>query len=790
MGAVETKSKGGKYIKPSVRKAIKNMAYMSQIAKTVNLLPTPEEFATQVVGEVVVLMGKIKDFSIRINDMMEAYTNFPSDFLTESTNNIMGTLTNYANVATGATQGMVDALHNATDDIDYLTTSTPGMLKDQLLDTNDAEHYLGDTVDATHNGLDNVTEGVNKASDLTNDINNKVNERVQAVVDYINEKMKKVNDTLNDAFGDYIISIESKDEFADETQKVSDSMNDGSLGGELTSSVTDTVSTLVKNFNIGKIATGFLGLSANIGLVAIGLDKLPQLNLDNVLAFGKAKAMEAHERKMGEVREFQESEEYKRMVEDAEGDKKKLREAIRMKRKASAQERRRGIETLSKEERDAKRSVAKDVRKAKLQAKKAKVAQKIKETIGVELIRFQSDLKMFGTNIKDEWNLMEKQYKEAVTEIKNFFTGDPNEAPGSKYIDDCCDAIEKDCDSIKEIIKNLSTTITVTVAQIPSPTSVGSCFDFPLYKVLRWFECAKAILNEIIAIINYGLDIIKQIDNLVKIILNGINSLREIKEKLMKILNIKWLLDLIDSIMELFMGKCLEAKELVENMITPVYYHETDEYDVIMKSYENAIENLDEDDDDYDEKSENLKERIQEHENRGENIIAYKSPILTDDASDFKGWIFYHENIDNRYKSSQFLKQFFSRLIMKRAVKTGNRKKGGVNMLKSRNVFKVYKRYDINSKFKNVNYIPKAFDAFYWYTKWTTDPNDDGLDTHFDDNGNVIYDGDNGDVISPVMTTENGTLVELEDGRRVFVNDFGIKSGDYVLVEGKRYRVR
>ena len=782
MGTVETKSKSKKYIKPVVRNAIKKMAYMSQIAKCVTLLPTPEDFATQVIGEVIVLMGKIKDFSIRINDIMEAYTNFPSNFLAESTNNIMSTLNNYANVATSATQKMVDTLHGVTDDIDYLTTSTIGILNDQLLETNDAEHNLGGIVDKAHNGLDEITSGVNKVVDFTEDINDKVNAKVQSAIDYINEKMKKINDTLNDAFGEYIISIEDKNEFVDETQKVSDSMKDGSLGGELMSSVTDTVSALAKNFNIGKITTGFLGISTYIGLVAVGLDKLPQLNLDNVLAFGKAKVMEEHERKMGEVREYQESEEYKRMVEEAEGDKKKLREAIRKKRKASVQERRRGIETLSKEERDTKRSVAKDVRKAKSQAKKAKVTQKIKETLCVELTRFKSDLKMFGTNIKDEWTIMQKQYKEAVEEIKKFFTGDPNEAPGSKYIDDCCDAIEKDCDSIKEIFNNLSTTISVTVAQIPAPSSVGSCFDFALYKVLRWFECIKVILTEIIAVINYGLDILKQIDNLVKIILNGINNMKEIKEKLMEILNIKWLLDLIDSFMELFMGKCLEGKELVENMLTPIYYNETDEYDVIMKSYEDAVENLNEDDNDYDKKSENLQEKIQEHEDKGEDIIAYKSPILTDDGTDFKGWIFYHENIDNRYKSSQFLKQFFSRLIMKRAAKTGNRKRGGVNMLKDRNVFKVYKKYDINSKFANVNYMPKAFDAFYWYTKFTTDPNDDGLDTQ--------YDGNNGDIISPVMTTENGTLVELEDGRRVFVNDFGIRSGDYVLVEGKRYRVR
>lgn len=788
MGVVETKSKGRKYIKPSIRKAIKNMAYISQIAKSVNLLPTSEEFATQVVGEVVVLMGKIKDFSTRINDILETYTNFPSDFLTESTNNIMGTLTNYANTAAGATQGMLYALHNATDNIDYLTTSTPGILKDQLLNTNNAEHYLGDTVDGTHDVLDSVTDGVNKTLDLANNINNKVNKNVQSVVDYINEKMKKVNDTLNDAFGEYIVSVETKDEL----QKVSNSMNDGSLGGELTSSVTDTVSTLIKNFDIGKITTGFLGLSTNIGLVAMGIDKLPKLNLDNVLAFGNSKIMKTHERKTNETREFQESEEYKKMVEDAEGDKKKLRETIRMKRKASIQERRRSIETLSKEEREARRSVAKDVRKRKMQAKKAKVAKKIKETIGMELMRFQSDLKKFGTNINDEWNLMEKQYRKSVTEIKNFFTGDPNNSPGSKYIDDCCDAIEKDCDSIKEIFKNLSTTITVTVSQIPSPTSVGSCFDFPLYKTLRWFECAKSIFNEIIVVINHGLDIIKQIDNLVKIILNGINSFRQIKEKLMKILNIKWLLDLIDKIMELFMGKCLEAKELVENMISPVYFNETDKYEEIMEAYEKAINELDENDDNYDDKSERLKDALQAHEERGNTIIAYKSPILTEDASDFKGWIFYHENIDNRYQSSHFLKQFFSRMIMKRAIKTGNRKRGGVNMLKNKEVFKVYKKYEINYKFRNVGYAPKAFDAFYWYTKWTTDPNDDGMDkmVGFDENGNIIYDSNNDDIISPIMTTENGTLVELEDGRRVFVNDFGIKSGDYVIVEGKRYRVK
>jgi hypothetical protein len=784
MGAAEEKSKGGKYIKPPVRKAIKKMAYISQIANCVNQLPSPEEFATQVVGEVTVLMGKIRDFTVRINDMMEAYTNFPADFLTESTNNIMGTLTNYANVATGATQGMVDALQTTTNNMESIITEGTGLFEEATKDSN--FEYNGENVTLKANAIvdegddifDKATEGIGKVTDKVNSVNEGVNKKLQEAVDYINKRMQAVNDTLNDAFSDYIVNDMKREDAAEEMQKISDSTNTSTIGGELTSSVTDTMSTIVKNFNIGKIATGFLGLATNIGLVAIGIDKLPELNLDNVLAFGRAKMEDVYEKKKSQTREFKESDEYLRIVEAAEGDKKKLREKLRLKRKESAQQRRRGLDSISQEERDARRSVAKDVRKARLQAKKAKISQKIKETIGLELERFKTDLNMFGTNIKDEWMMMQNQYKQSVEEIKKFFTGDPNEAPGSKYIDDCCDAIELDCDSIKEILKNLTTTITVTVSQIPCPTSVGSCFDNPLYKVLRWFECAKVIFNEIRRVINFGIDIIKQIDNLAKIILNGLNSLKEIKDKLMEILNIKWLLDFIDSIIELFMGKCLEGKELIENTISPIYYNETDDYEQRMNALEEQVANLDDDDKNAGEK---LEKKIDELEEYGETICAYKSPILNEDGTDFKAWIFYYSNIDNRYRSSQKLKRLFSRMIMKRAAKTGHRKRGGVNMLKSKKVFKLYYGMNVNGE---TTYRPKAYDAFYWYTKWTTDPNDDNLDRTEDEINN------NEDIISPVMTTENGTLVELEDGRRVFVNDFGIKSGDYVLVEGQRYRVK
>ena len=45
-------------------------------------------------------------------------------------------------------------------------------------------------------------------------------------------------------------------------------------------------------------------------------------------------------------------------------------------------------------------------------------------------------------------------------------------------------------------------------------------------------------------------------------------------------------------------------------------------------------------------------------------------------------------------------------------------------------------------------------------------------------------------VVSPIQTTANGSLVELSDGRRVFVEGKIVKSGDFINVEGVKYRVK
>ena len=70
--------------------------------------------------------------------------------------------------------------------------------------------------------------------------------------------------------------------------------------------------------------------------------------------------------------------------------------------------------------------------------------------------------------------------------------------------------------------------------------------------------------------------------------------------------------------------------------------------------------------------------------------------------------------------------------------------------------------------------------AFYWYTYYTEDLEKDCFEFNATDNSTII---DN------VVHTENGSVVQLSDGRKVFVANNMVKSGDYVNVDGVKYRV-
>jgi hypothetical protein len=193
---------------------------------------------------------------------------------------------------------------------------------------------------------------------------------------------------------------------------------------------------------------------------------------------------------------------------------------------------------------------------------------------------------------------------------------------------------------------------------------------------------------------------------------------------------------------------------------------------------------------------EEIEDWLEELEDKGDReIVAYRSPILNNEGDEFAGWVFYHAYAyDNMKKSwSSGNKRRRNKVIRKASKKnklSGKKLSGGVAQLKRNKSFGYY-----NRKGRYVANKVTGYDAYFWYIKWTNDPTDcvpdfENVEYTYDENGNV-QDNPNfkKDVVSPIQTTSNGSLVQLKDGRRVFVEGEIVKSGDFVNVDGKKYRV-
>jgi hypothetical protein len=319
-----------------------------------------------------------------------------------------------------------------------------------------------------------------------------------------------------------------------------------------------------------------------------------------------------------------------------------------------------------------------------------------------------------------------------------------------------------------------------------------------------------------------GIDIISQLTILAKLIFNGLQSLADILKTLKDLIGVDKILDMIDFLVALFRPKMVDAKILLENGISPIYYNETEDYERRVEDIENIldgdlskkvnIEKFKYSDDPNARKKhkkkfggktrdeDEIEDWLEELEAKGDReVVAYRSPIMNDEGDDFAGWIFYHANAYDNMKSGWSAgKKRRRNKVIKKASKKNKLKQGklvgGVAQLKKNKSFGYY-----NNKGKYISNSVNGFDAYYWYTKWTNDPNDcepdfDNLNIVYDENGNIVSTtAKNNNVVSPVQTTANGSLVEITEGnvtRRVFVEGKVVKSGDFVNVDGKKYRVK
>ena len=911
-----------KLITDGGRKAIKKIAQISQCARALHLMPSGEDFALRLIGDLRIIARRLNSISTRINEILDRYSNIPSEFLLEGFDVILKQLDNindYAKFAIAetadvmtstikSTQELTESLGSAlsatssavlqiggglvyggaamsanlklamtgngrramTNDVvqdvvdgkvavSEMETEIANRISNESDGMTDAADAIRDwTVSAAtgsvelfdgvadrinngnseHKGLDGALEGINTAKEWSDGIVDSsvgvLMEKVENAKKQVEDKIERVREIFNnltknfdEAFGFVNGKNFAEETFRNASNTAIEKMDTPAFDalGEVTGEIAD----FIKNFNVGKVITAMGGIVVGAGAATLAMDLLPHIDVDRMLidiiggvdTYRVDKMMDLYRNKYNESGpdllevpdvpwllskddlEKYNADGYNSYLEKFTEINDDTRcEILEKMQNSTGVLNRMAISRENREKMKENKSALKAMRKVRRDAIKAKQIEKYKGFLSIELEYLKRECNNMKFSIKREWDLMMDQYKTAIKEIKRFFTEDG--CGGNDAIDRCCDRINDDATQIVELCKSLGVELTSAIAMIPTPYAIGTCVDMPVHKLLAFFKDIKIIITFLKNLIRLGIDIISQLTILAKIICNGLQSLADIMNTLKNLIGVDRILNMINYLVELFRPKMIDAKILLENSISPVYYNETDDYEARVAALESLID-VDYENDDvkvtvdkflytedvnhkkYDKngiggevKAGELEDILGQLEEKGEReIVAYRSPILNAEGDDFAGWIFFHpdaySSMDTKWKP--WRKRVKNKLI-KRASKKNKlalgKLRGGIAQLKRNETF----GKTVNDEYQR--WTKNGYDAYYWYTKWTNDPTD------------CLPDMDNKgeDVVSPVTTTANGSLVELSDGRRVFVEGEVVKSGDYVNVNGVKYRVK
>ena len=673
-------------------------------------------------------------------------------------------------------------------------------------------------------------------------------EKVEKAKEEVEKKIERVREVFNNLIKNFdeAFGFVNGKNFAEETFRNASNTAYEKMDTpvfDAVGDVTGEIADFIKNFSIGKVVTAIGGIVVGAGAATLAMDILPHIDVDRMLkdVIGGVdtsrldKLTELYNNKYFEGEpdllevpdvpwrlskddlEKYNADGYNKYLEefDEVNDSTRM-EILEQMQKVKTSAELAAITEANKEKMKENKSALKAMRKVRRDAIKAKQIEKYKGFLSIELNYLKRECQNMKTNIKNEWDSMMRQYKTAIEEIKKFFTEDGY--GGSETVDRCCDRINDDATQIVELCKSITVELTSAVAMVPTPYAIGTCVDMPVHKILAFFKDIKIIITFLRNLIRLGIDIISQLTILAKLIFNGFQSLAEILKILKDLIGVDKILNMIDYLIALFRPKMMDAKILLENAISPIYYNETEEYEMKVEALEALLED-DKDggdvemfkytDDPYARKKyknmkingsgksdDDIEELLEELEAKGEReIVAYRSPILNAEGDDFAGWIFYHAYAyDDMKKTWRDAKKRRRNKLIKKASKKSEMRQGkligGVAQLKKNMSFGHY---------ENGKYIKNSvtgFDAYYWYTKWTNDPTDcepdfSNVEFTYDKDGSLIgAKAIDANVVSPIQTTANGSLVELSNGQRVFVEGKIVKSGDFVNVNGVKYKVK
>lgn len=881
-------------INAGMRKGIKAMAVAAQTMQFISLMPQPKDFVTRIVGDVVFLSAQISQLSEKMNKLLDSYADIPTNYLMTQVNSITGSLSRinnrlntYADNAVNQTIGLGENAVNMITDltgsaIDITGSVTGAVVNLAAAVSETSSRILGqsDIADDIHDAaevilewnndklvevkedklatLKNVTKKIQETrtgiTDKIDSVSGAVDEKiknaqnvVKNLITELREKMDKLANVVDTNFKD-VTGMTSVSRGASTITEEIKRYGNSTKSDQVTYAVSDSLSTVIKNFSIGKTVFAFAGVLTQSVIVRLGLDRLPPIDFESMLykirddinitpedleknfnkladtTYNEMISMEKELKTIPPEERNYSDENYKKFKEEYGEELKEQRDRIRTLMKYN--ENKNGqIDALVKKE---IKSAIKEIEKYRKKVKNAKQAETYKSILGKELDNFKQEAQYRCNQIKSDWESMMKQYRDAIAEIKEFFS---NGGSCDMFINDCCKKINQDFDDIKELCKNLGSQLVASTIKVFMPSDIGAVVPNPAYKISDFLMDVKTIIAFIKDLITKIIDIINHINKLARIMLNGINNLKEIVDQLMKMIGLKWLMDMVQNIIKILGSNIDFASVRLVNTLSPVHLDETKEYEATMEALESLIvgdggkskilndtektalgsvtdilESLKKTKKRKTQKEinsligdiqsaksgndEKIEDLMDDLEDFADNIVAYKSPILDENKREdknisdiidgesfdidvkFIGWHFYHADIyhtKNDYYSSNLMKKIKSKVIQK-AAKRSHKKNGGVAML--------------NNKEFGWKKIVKAYTAFYWYTYYTEDLEKDCFEWGQKQNSILV---DN------IVKSENGSVVEIIDvngnPRKVFVAGNMVRSGDYVNVDGVKYRV-
>ena len=874
-------------INSGMRKGIKVMCVVAQTAQFISLMPKPRDFVTRVVGDVVYLSAQIQKLSDDMNKLLDSYADIPANYLMTQMNSITGSLSNITNRVNTYTQNAIsETMGLAENTVDMVSTLT-GTIIDTTGAVTDAVTSLGFAVaqtDANILGKTDTAEGIQNTCDVylewsgdgfkesnesatrpmnktrqeltdkkmnamgkvqgvANTVNTALSDSqkwVETLITNLRKNMEKLSKIVDNGFKD----VTGMSSVSKGSQKISEELvydgENNKKAVEITTAVTESLSTVINNFSISKVVSAFAGVLVQSLIVRTGLDQLPPIDFESMMykirsdmemspedMYKQYSALtDAAYRDLEELGKIPEddrkysAENYEEFLKEYEDDLKVQREEIRLYMKRT------NIEDKSEQDKISKKAIRtaiNEVKKYRNKIKKAKQTKKYLDIVTEELDRFKEEAEYRSNSIKSDWQSMMKQYTDCIGEIKEFFQ---NGGSCDMFIDDCCKTINKDFNDIKELCKNLGTQLVSCSIKIAMPADLGSVVPNPGYKIPDFLMDIKTIFKFIKDIITLIIDIINNINKLARIMLNGLNNLNEITRQLMELIGLRWLMDLVQEIINLFGDNIKNARKRLINTLSPVYFRDTEEYENTLdaledylknktltetqsgylndatdllkyvrmtdKNAENLFSKIDETSGKYD--KDKIEDLIEELDDKGDIVVAYKSPIIkeigessrvsdlidgkqmSNDDIKFIGWHFFHPNLehtnDTYYDTSIFgviFKKIKSKII-KKASKKSHKIRGGVNMLYNKEI--------------GIMKTDKAYNAFYWYTYYTEDLEKDCFDRTA--TGEEPF-------VDSVIRSENGSIVRVTDingqVQNVFVANTNVRKGDYVNVNGVKYRV-